>query len=73
MRQRKKSPRHSTNCQGNTATWVDVEAVANRLPRCVRFGQPLENKLSTSRTRGTRLNRLNNLIFNKCNLDWQRQ
>jgi len=25
--------------QGNTATCVDVEAVANRLQRCVRFGR----------------------------------
>jgi len=35
---------------------VVVEAVANRLQRCVRFGRSLRFELSTSRTRGTRVN-----------------
>jgi len=43
--------------QGNTVTCVDVEAVANRLQHSVRFGQSLGNEFSTSRTRGTRVNR----------------
>jgi len=42
------SLRHSAK-----ATCVDVEAVANRLQRCVKFGRPLGFELSTSRTRGT--------------------
>jgi len=33
--------------QGNTATYVNVEALANRLQRCVRFGRSLGNELST--------------------------
>jgi len=32
-------------------------AVANRLQRCVRFGRPLGNELSTSSTRGTHVHR----------------
>jgi len=34
----------------NTASCVDVDAVANHLQRCVRFGRPLGFELSTSRT-----------------------
>jgi len=41
--------------QGNTATFVDDEAVANRLQHWVRFGRS-GIELQTSRTRGTRVN-----------------
>jgi len=43
------SPRHSAKAKQLT-TCVYVEAVANRLPRCVRFGRSLGIELSTSRT-----------------------
>jgi len=38
---------------GNTATYVDVKAVVNRLQCYVRFGQPLGFKLLTSCTQNT--------------------
>jgi len=35
-------PIFASKRQGNTVICVDVEAVANRLQRCVRFGRSLE-------------------------------
>jgi len=52
------SPRHSAKATQLTTqhsnTYVDVEAAANRLQRCVRFGRSLGFEHSTSRTRGMR-------------------
>jgi len=48
-------PISASQRQGNTATCVGVETVANRLQRCVRFGRPLVgNELSTSNFQGRR-------------------
>jgi len=50
------NPRHSIKAT-QLATCVDVEAVVNRLRRCVIFVRPLWFELLNFRTRGTLVNR----------------